>query len=133
MHIVDGALTTEVTMVRAGLALAGIALGLRSLDLEKIPTAGASGRRAGVGAPRYRIGLLSGDAIEGEIGLSNGAMAPDTLVEVFNDAGAKIGEARTDADGFFTFTPTEPVALVFRANLGRGMWRRFAWRWTSCR
>lgn len=40
MHIVDGALTPEVTVAGAGLAIIGTAIGLRSLDLEKIPAAG---------------------------------------------------------------------------------------------
>lgn len=64
--------------------------------------------------------FASGDVIEGEIGFSNGDMAPDALVEVFDDAGNKLGETRTDADGFFTYKPTKRVPLVFRSNLGAG-------------
>lgn len=62
----------------------------------------------------------SGDAIEGEIGFSNGDMAPDALVEVFDDDGTKLGETRTGDDGFFTYVPTKKVAHVFRSNLGAG-------------
>lgn len=62
----------------------------------------------------------SGDAIEGELGFSNGDMAHDTRIEVFSDAGEVLGEAVTDADGFFLFTPTQPVRHVFKANLGAG-------------
>lgn len=40
MHIVDGALANEVVIGGAALAVGGIALGLRHLPLEKIPTAG---------------------------------------------------------------------------------------------
>ncbi|NMM43071.1 cobalt ABC transporter permease [Rhodospirillaceae bacterium KN72] len=62
----------------------------------------------------------SGTAIEGEIGFSNGDMAANHLVEVFDAVGNKIGETQTDDEGFFTFTPTEPVTHVFRADLGAG-------------
>lgn len=40
MHIVDGALSNPVVIGGAVAAVAGIAIGLRSLDLERIPTAG---------------------------------------------------------------------------------------------
>ena len=62
----------------------------------------------------------SGSAIEGEIGFSNGDMAVDTLVEVLDGQGAVLGQTRTDGDGFFLFTPDQPVIHVFRANLGAG-------------
>ncbi|WP_116131947.1 cobalt ABC transporter permease [Tropicimonas sp. IMCC34043] len=62
----------------------------------------------------------SGARIEGEIGFSDGAMARDTKVEVLDAQGNRIGEATTDGEGFFTYAPTAPVALVFRANLGAG-------------
>lgn len=62
-----------------------------------------------------------GDVVEGEIGFSNGDMAPaDTLVEVFDAAGAKIGESRTDKDGLFRYKPSGRLALTFRADLGGG-------------
>lgn len=62
----------------------------------------------------------SGSDIEGEVGFSNGAMAPDLLIEVFDEAGSKLGETNTDSDGFFLFTPSEPVTHVFRGDLGAG-------------
>lgn len=62
----------------------------------------------------------SGDAIEGELGFSDGTMAQDIVVEVFDAAGAKIGETKTNAEGVFTFKPTAAGALTFRANLGAG-------------
>ncbi|KIC32194.1 hypothetical protein [Leisingera sp. ANG-S5] len=62
----------------------------------------------------------SGSDIEGEVGFSNGDMAPDLLIEVFDEAGGKLGETRTDADGFFLFTPAEPVTHIFRGDLGAG-------------
>lgn len=40
MHIVDGALSNPVVIGAAVLAVAGIARGLRDLDVERIPTAG---------------------------------------------------------------------------------------------
>nr|WP_173507419.1 cobalt ABC transporter permease [Aliiroseovarius sp. xm-g-7] len=62
----------------------------------------------------------SGSNIEGEVGFSNGDMAADLLIEVFDEAGTKIGETTTDADGFFLFTPAQPVTHVFRGDLGAG-------------
>ncbi|MBB4285306.1 cobalt ABC transporter permease [Roseospira goensis] len=62
----------------------------------------------------------SGDVIEGEVGFSNGDMAADTPIAVFDPSGTRMGEARTDADGFFTYTPTRAVTHVFRADLGAG-------------
>lgn len=62
----------------------------------------------------------SGSDIEGEVGFSNGDMATDLLIEVFDEAGNKLGETRTDEDGFFLFTPAQPVAHVFRGDLGAG-------------
>jgi nickel transport protein len=64
--------------------------------------------------------FASGTDIEGEVGFSNGDMAADLLIEVFDEAGNKLGETRTDADGFFLFTPTRPVAHIFRGDLGAG-------------
>ncbi|PJE27836.1 nickel transport protein [Pseudooceanicola antarcticus] len=62
----------------------------------------------------------SGSAIEGEVGFSNGAMAVGQEVQVFGPDGALLGRVLTDDDGFFLFTPTEPVAHRFRADLGAG-------------
>jgi nickel transport protein len=62
----------------------------------------------------------AGDAIEGELGFSNGDMATDQEVMVFGPDGAEIGRTKTDADGFFLFTPTQPIAHTFRADLGAG-------------
>lgn len=62
----------------------------------------------------------SGDQIEGEIGFSNGDMAVDVVVFVIGPDGAELGSTSTDADGFFIYTPTAPVAHTFRADLGAG-------------
>lgn len=62
----------------------------------------------------------SGPVIEGEIGFSNGDMAADISVLIYDDADNRLGETRTDNDGFFVFTPTKSVPHVFRANLGAG-------------
>ena len=42
------------------------------------------------------------------------------LVEVFDEQGNKLGQTKTDSDGFFTYTPTSQVNHVFRADLGAG-------------
>ena len=62
----------------------------------------------------------SGDAIEGELGFSNGDMAAGTEVVVTGPDGAELGRTITDEDGFFLFIPTAPVAHTFRADLGAG-------------
>lgn len=64
--------------------------------------------------------FASGTDIEGEIGFSNGDMAADTWVEVFDGQGTKLGQVKTDSDGFFVYTPTHKVNHVFRADLGAG-------------
>ncbi|MEO1089254.1 MAG: cobalt ABC transporter permease [Pseudomonadota bacterium] len=64
--------------------------------------------------------FVSGEVIEGEIGFSNGEMAADIPVEVFDHDGTKLGEVLTDGDGFFVFRPTARVTHVFRADLGAG-------------
>ncbi|WP_338188828.1 cobalt ABC transporter permease [Thalassospira tepidiphila] len=62
----------------------------------------------------------SGSNIEGEIGFSNGVMAENTLVEIFDLDGNKIDEVTTDGDGFFVYTPSQKIDLRFRADLGAG-------------
>lgn len=62
----------------------------------------------------------AGDAIEGELGFSNGDMAVAQEVIVFGPDGAEIGRTITDGDGFFLFTPQQPVAHTFRADMGAG-------------
>lgn len=62
----------------------------------------------------------SGDLIEGELGFSSGDMAVDQRIEVFDENGNKLGETKTDEDGFFTFQPTQATAHIFRADLGAG-------------
>ena len=62
----------------------------------------------------------SGLNIEGEIGFSNGVMAENTLVEIFDLDGNKIDEVTTDGDGFFVYTPSQQIDLRFRADLGAG-------------
>lgn len=62
----------------------------------------------------------AGEAIEGELGFSNGDMAVDQEVIVYGPDGAELGRTVTDADGFFLFTPTRPVAHTFKADLGAG-------------
>ncbi len=61
-----------------------------------------------------------GNLIEGEIGFSNGDMAKNLLVEVFDPEDNKLGETTTDEEGFFVFTATKKVDHIFRANLSAG-------------
>lgn len=61
-----------------------------------------------------------GDAIEGEIGFSNGTMAKNVVVEILDDSGTKLGEVTTDGEGIFRYQPTKAIALTFRADLGQG-------------
>ncbi|WP_417452677.1 cobalt ABC transporter permease [Kiloniella sp.] len=61
-----------------------------------------------------------GNIIEGEIGFSNGDMAKNLLVEVFDSEDNKLGETTTDEEGFFVFTATKKVDHIFRANLSAG-------------
>ncbi len=75
------------------------------------------------GASAHKVVLSvypSGAMFEGELGLSNGDMSEDQLVEVFDERDNKIGETKTDGDGFFTYQPTQAGIHVFRANLGAG-------------
>ncbi|KAA5602165.1 cobalt ABC transporter permease [Blastochloris sulfoviridis] len=62
----------------------------------------------------------SGDAIEGEIGFSDGEPAKNVLVEVFDEDGTRLGEVRTKEDGTFVFEPKAAVTHIFRADLGAG-------------
>ncbi|NOD64312.1 MULTISPECIES: cobalt ABC transporter permease [unclassified Ruegeria] len=62
----------------------------------------------------------AGDAIEGELGFSNGDMAENQEVVVYGPDGAELGRTVTDTDGFFLYTPTELVAHTFKADLGAG-------------
>lgn len=62
----------------------------------------------------------SGDAIEGELGFSSGDMAVDQEVVIYGPDGVELGRTVTDADGFFLYTPTKPVAHTFKADLGAG-------------
>ncbi|MCG8383576.1 MAG: cobalt ABC transporter permease [Gammaproteobacteria bacterium] len=59
--------------------------------------------------------------IEGEIGFSDGQLAPpNALVEVFDPDGKKLGETRTKTNGTFHYTATSVIAHHFKANLGSG-------------
>lgn len=72
-------------------------------------------------AHKVIMGLYpEGDIIEGEIGFSNGEMAADVIVKVFDTLGTKLGETKTDDEGLFTYTPTRYIDHVFSANLGQG-------------
>lgn len=62
----------------------------------------------------------SGDVVEGELGFSNGDMSVGAKIEAFDSAGNKLGEAMTDGDGFFVYTPTEAITHIFRADMGAG-------------
>lgn len=65
-------------------------------------------------------GYVAGNTIEGEISFSNGQAAAGAVVEVLSADGRPLGQATTDAEGFFTYTPTEQVPHIFRVDLGSG-------------
>jgi len=69
----------------AGILLAGLLIGAGAAHAHKI----------------IASVFPSGANVEGEIGFSNGDMAANTLVEVFDPQGNKIDEVKTDGDGFF--------------------------------
>jgi len=58
--------------------------------------------------------------VEGEIGFSNGDMAADTVVDVFDGEGKRLGVTKTNTDGVFFYKPTKAVTHEFRANMGAG-------------
>ena len=62
----------------------------------------------------------AGDAVEGELGFSNGDMAVDKEVIAYGPDGTELGRTLTDSDGFFLYSPTKPVAHTFKADLGAG-------------
>lgn len=62
----------------------------------------------------------SGDVVEGELGFSNGDMSSGAVIEAFDSAGNKIGEAITDVDGFFVYAPTQAITHIFKADMGAG-------------
>lgn len=64
--------------------------------------------------------FVSGDLVEGELGFSNGDMASNANLSVLNDMGQEMAQLQTDADGFFTYLPTQQQDLVFYADLGAG-------------
>lgn len=62
-----------------------------------------------------------GATIEGEIGFSNGDMAPKgTEVIVFDNLGNELGRVKTDADGLFSFEAQKYIEHFFYANLSSG-------------
>jgi len=62
-----------------------------------------------------------GETIEGEIGFSNGDMAPaGTEVVVSDTAGNELGKVVTDAEGLFVFTAQQRIEHHFFANLSSG-------------
>ena len=62
-----------------------------------------------------------GSTIEGEIGFSNGDMAPEgTEIIVFDGLGNELGRVETDADGLFAFEATQRVDHFFYGNLSSG-------------
>lgn len=76
---------------------------------------------------------MEGMDVVGEIGFSNGSMAPvDTPVVVFDRNMHRLGETRTGEDGLFRFAPADistgspdniegtPVSLILKADLGAG-------------
>jgi nickel transport protein len=65
-------------------------------------------------------GYAAGEAIEGEVGFSNGDVVAQTTVSITDPDGQSLGQVQTDADGFFRFVPTKAVPHIFRSDLGSG-------------
>ncbi len=64
---------------------------------------------------------VEGMSIEGEMGFSNGEAAlPGVVVEVFDEAGNKVGETLTEEGGLFVFVAKKAQKHVIKANLGAG-------------
>ena len=64
---------------------------------------------------------VEGMLIEGEIGFSDGTMAPPGIkVLVSDESGNSLGESLIREDGIFLFTAKSPVKHVFNADLGAG-------------
>ena len=63
-----------------------------------------------------------GDEIEGEIGFSDGDLAPEGTVVIVSEAssGKQLASVELDDEGFFTYTPETSEALTFNADLGSG-------------
>ncbi|SOB99965.1 cobalt ABC transporter permease [Rhodobacter maris] len=62
----------------------------------------------------------SGEAIEGELGFSDGTMVAGQAVNVIAPDGRVLATVTTDAEGNFSYAPSEPVALTFHADMGGG-------------
>ncbi len=63
---------------------------------------------------------VTGALIEGEVGFSNGDMAPGAVIEVFGPDGALRKRVTTDEDGFFAFQADDRVDYQLKADLGAG-------------
>lgn len=77
---------------------------------------------------------VEGDTVFTESKFSGGRTAKDARIEVFNFAGEKLLEGRTDDRGRFAFTPPRPEALriVLMAGTGhRNEWRLAAEEFTG--
>ncbi len=61
-----------------------------------------------------------GNLIEGEIGFSSGDMAVNVPIVITDPDGNKLGEVTTDEEGLFSFTATQKVDHIFRADLSAG-------------
>ncbi len=61
-----------------------------------------------------------GDSVEGEVGFSNGDMAPDAMVEYFDSNNQKLGDVKSDQDGLFKIPLKGTGPFLFKANLGAG-------------
>jgi nickel transport protein len=64
--------------------------------------------------------FVSGAVVEGELGFSNGEMANQQMISVYNTMGQELAQVHTDKNGFFSYTPGQKVDQVFVADLGAG-------------
>lgn len=61
-----------------------------------------------------------GDAVEGEIGFSNGDPAAEALIEYFDVGGRKLGQIKSDQEGLFKLPLSGEGIFTFKADLGAG-------------
>ena len=82
------------------------------------------GLTAGTNALAHNVvsgAYADGMTIEGEIGLSNGDMAAaGVVVEVFNEAGEKLGESTLVEGGTFVYKADTVQKYIFKADLSAG-------------
>lgn len=63
---------------------------------------------------------VTGGLIEGEVGFSNGDVAPEARIDVYGPGGERLAELATDDSGFFAYQASARIDHIFKADLGAG-------------